>query len=92
MNANNPAISIIASLAIALLACDSSAAAAPTGEMPMLVVTEEYYATNPLGNYLPEIIQSEGMVEFEQVKRSSFSSLSPSLLQSYETVFWPKWT
>ena len=62
-------------------------AAQPAGEMPILVITDQYYSGNSFGNYLGEILYGEGLVEFEQTQRNTFSTIPSTLLQSYETVF-----
>lgn len=69
------------------LPAGAASAALPAGESSMLVVTDKYYAGNKFGNYLGEILRGEGLVQFEQTQRNTFSTISPSLLQSYDTIY-----
>ncbi len=78
---------ILLALIASLLPAGAALAAQPAGEMPMLVVADKYYADNKFGNYLAEILRGEGLTQFEQTQRNTFSTISPSLLQSYDTVF-----
>ena len=77
---------IFACILLSLSAC-AALAAQPAGEMPILVVTDKYYADNKFGNYLAEILQGEGIAEFEQTQRNTLYTMPGALLQSYETVF-----
>ena len=75
----------LACLATVLLA-RSLPAAEPEGRMPILVVTDKYYADNKFGNYLTEVLRGEGLVQFEQTERNLLQYVSSELLQSYDTV------
>ncbi len=71
---------------IALTACVAPAAPA-SGDVPLLLITDGSYSANPFGNYLNEILRSEGLVEFERIGRHKFRAIDPNVLRSYDTVF-----
>jgi hypothetical protein len=61
---------------------------AEKGRMPILVLTDSRCAKNPFGRYLPEILRSEGLVEFEVRERTALSAIAErhTPLSAYDIV------
>ena len=81
-----PALLFLLAYLVAVLLARPLTAAEPEGRMPILVVTDKYYAGNQFGNYLTEILRGEGLVQFEQTERNLLQNVGSQLLKSYDTV------
>ncbi len=77
---------VLVTCLMAVLLARLVSAAEPTGQSPLLVVSDKYYSGNAFGNYMGEILRGEGLVEFEQTERNLLHNVGSELLQSYETV------
>lgn len=83
---NTALITFLLAIAHSLLGVSALASAAP-----ILVLTESG-GSNPFGSYLPEMLRGEGLLEFEQQDRASWSSEldSAAMLASYSAIVMPE--